>query len=275
MKKLSILTGLLGAGLSLQAFAAIQIEVIPTLAPNRDTSPSWNAWAANELYAIEHGLSSYGNPNLPSYFSVAPSALPVANNIISDFPSWLGRADPGTVFGAAFAGETGNRLHWAVHVLGQGQRFSASQLSFLMATPTISSPDYNLSASVAAGVFPYTVEYVGIDYGPDRLKGTADDVRITSSLSTQLIDEYVGRGPGNAWWARNSTPGATDQARILTVANGAIAAGGTPFPFNAEYTLGAISAGATITFVPEPSSWMLLGLGLLMLRQVRRKRANS
>jgi hypothetical protein len=275
MKNLALVTGLLGTSLIWQASAAIRIDVIPTLAPNRGVSPSWDVWAANELYAIENGLSSYGNPNLPSYFSVAPSTLPAAYNVVSDFPSWLGRADPGSAFGAAFASETGNRLHWAIHILGQGQRFSASQLSFLMDTPTIADPNYNLAGIVAPGIFPYNTEYAGIDYGLDRVKGTADDVRITSSLNTQLIDEYVGRGPGNAWWARNSTPGANDQARLLSVANGAVTAGGGPVPFSAQYTLGALSAGATITFVPEPSTWVLLGSGLLMLGAVRRRWANT
>jgi hypothetical protein len=44
----------------------------------------------------------------------------------------------------------------------------------------------------------YSSKRVGINYGPDHIKGTPDDVVINSGPATQLVDELIYVGVGNA-----------------------------------------------------------------------------
>ncbi len=68
----------------------ITITVFPALAPNRWGSPSWNAWASNAVTAILNGYSSYGDPSSPTFYQQITNAVPVTNNMVTSFPSWMG-----------------------------------------------------------------------------------------------------------------------------------------------------------------------------------------
>ena len=46
------------------------------------------------------------------------------------FPSWLGLINPGAAFGASYATEYGNRLHFGVRITGNGRKISISMLTF-------------------------------------------------------------------------------------------------------------------------------------------------
>jgi hypothetical protein len=272
--------GLAGLVLALSAGAAqaITIEVYPSSAPNAYGSPSFfdngviPGYQSNAISAIGSGLSTYGNPALPTYYSRWPSStLTVADNIVTGFPSWRGQADPGTAFGAAYASELGNRMTFGVHILGNGTQFSISQMSF-----AAQSTDGNsLGFSWATGSYNYSAGYVGVIYG---------DVNtyVTDGPNTQLVDELIGRGSGNAWAAYLTDPGGvTPQDKI----NNAVqsiwdSAGDAPFDFTATYTLNVgngVSGSATVEFVgtglpaeapgavPEPASASLALGGLLAL----------
>ena len=238
--------------------ADILVNVYPTLAPNRFGSPSYDPWVGNTISALRNGTSSAGTPGTPSFYQqiAAGSNLPTSSIIVTNFPSWLGNADPAGTYGAAYANEIGNRLLFSLTLQGTlGTTFSISQLSF---TGTSSDAGNQLGFSFAAGSYQYGIDYVGINYGADHLAGgigvNADTI-ITSGPNTQLVDVLYGRGSGNAFQVLSSDPGATNQERIDLVA---LAAGS--FTFTGTYTIGATSGSSFENFnvVPEPGVVTLL-----------------
>ena len=242
---------------------SITITVIPALAPNGWAGASaFSAWQDNANYAIEHGLSAYGDPSLPSYYH-AGGNYSAAQVIVTCFPSWLGQVDPGVVVGAAYSNEYGNRMHFGFDIKANGgPQFSISMLSMVMAS---SDPLSDLGWSLGAGHFDYGPGYVGIIYG----KNGGSNTYITSpGDNTQLVDEIISRGPGNSDEAGcdGDWPGhypcttfSQQQAAILHAA----LESGPPYDFTATFTLdGATGSGTFHIGVPEPAYALLLGIGL-------------
>ncbi len=240
------------------AQADILVNVYPTLAPNRFGSPSYDAWVANTIAALQNGSSSGGTPGTPSYYQqiAGGSDLPTSSIIVTNFPSWLGNADPAGTYGAGFGSELGNRLLFSLTLRGTlGTTFSISQLSF---TATSSDPGNQLGFSFAAGSYQYGIDYVGINLGADHLAGGTGinaDTIITSGPNTQLVDILYGRGSGSAFQVLSSDPGATNQERIDL----AVLAAGS-FTFTGTYSLGGVSGSSFENFnvIPEPSVVALL-----------------
>src|SRR5262245_15611834 len=103
---------LAGTPATLHAQVPPAIEVFPALAPNAFGSPSYPTWEANAVAAIHAGATTGGDPALSSFYQQIPGGSVIQPFVVTDFHSWLLRADPGTVFGPAFAGELGNRLEF-------------------------------------------------------------------------------------------------------------------------------------------------------------------
>jgi hypothetical protein len=240
------------------------ITVTPALAPNQFGSPSYSTWQSNALTALELGQSTYGDPLSPTYYSAAPTDLTVDQNVVTDFSSWMGVADPS----GAFAGEYGNRLSFGVDIKGDGSLISISDLGF---SAVSTDPSDSLGFGFGTGSYNYSAAYVGIIYGI----GGGPDTFITSGPSTQEVNEIVGRGSGNAWEALLSDPtdfpGATPQAVINNVASD-YDLGSGPFDFTGTYTLGTDSGSATVVFqTPDQASALTLfaaSLGLIFLFQI-------
>jgi hypothetical protein len=237
----------------------ISVTVYPALAPNAFGSPSFPTWESNNIAALQNSLTNSGDPTLPSYYQQIPTGSLIQPFIATEFPSWLLHADPGSFYGPAFASELGNRLYFGLHVVGNGQQFSISQLSFMA---TSSDAGNFLGFSVAAGSYNYNSGYVGLNYGPDGMRGTMDDFLVTSGVNTQLIDELFARGSGNAPGVMIPDPGATDQEKIdLALANLPI-----PFVFTGDYSLstdqGTFNGSAfVIVGIPEPATLAIAMLG--------------
>jgi hypothetical protein len=267
------LTGLLLIA-SASAWAAPVINVYTTLAPEL-IGPSGTSWINNAVYALEHGLSSYGDPNLPDYY-VQRSEFSSNENIISLFPSWHGQINPGTVFGPAFAGELGNRIHFGVAIDGNGTQFSISQLSY---HEVPSDPTQVGLVNFAEGTYQYSSAYVGIVFGSTHSLYAADNTYITSGPNTQLVDAVVGRGSGVAWLScnpagLNCSSDAERQASLDHYANSLLA----PYTLTGTYSLAAFdasgSAVATVNPVPEPVGTGVAGLGVVTLAAfIRRRRS--
>jgi hypothetical protein len=249
------------------------IGVFPSLAPNVFGSPSYPGWENNAITALQLGQSSLGSPALPTFYQQIPSGSTIFPWVVTDFNSWKLKANPGTNFGPAFASELGNRLYFNIHITGNGQEFSLSQLSF---TATSSDSGNFLGFTVGAGSYNYGSGFVGLNYGPDNIEGTSDDVFITSGPNTQLVDELFARGSGNAPAVLSSDPGATEQEKIDL----AVASFPMPFTFTGEFSLstdgGPVTGSAfVIVGVPEPATIVLTaaaGASLAGCCYLRRRR---
>lgn len=257
------------------AASAAQIIVTPSVAPNAFGSPSYAGYVANAVGALHDGDTSRGDPNSPTYYQ-AQSNVRANEVIVTGFPSWKGQADPGAVFGPAYANELGNRMHFGLRIDGEGTQFSISELSF---SATSNDPADVLGFSFGAGGYNYSLDYQGVLKGDDGILWTSDDVYITSGPNTQLVDGLVGRGSGNALDAYCPGCSIADQQAAIDAA-----AAYRPYPskFTGTYTLGDASGSGTfnIAGVPEPAAWALMlvgfgGLGAGLRRSRRRAMAGA
>lgn len=242
--------------------SGITVSVTPSLAPNAYGSSYWGGYVSNAVNALYTGASTYGSPGDPAYYQAVTGPINVKDNIVTGFNSWLGDANPGTDFGANYANEYGNRLHFGVKIEGNGTQISISEMGFTAASD---DPGDGLGFSYGPGSYTYSSDYMGVIHGP------GGDTFITSGPATQLVDEIVGRGSGNAYAVYSTDPGATNQDKI-DIAASQIA----PYNFTGTYYLvdsngTQIGSGnANVTAVPEPASMVILaagGLGFLRRRK--------
>ncbi len=190
----------------------LSVNVIGSVAPNAFGSPSFDPWAARAMTSLENtpGVDD-GNRNLdPTAYDVV-TTIPWYDNAATGTPFWMGTMNPLMPFNQ----ELGHRIHFGVRFLGNGTRFSLSQLDFEWASSDGNSLGFTDTWSAADY---YSANRKGIDYGPDRLKGTLDDIvynvyapdaAIPVVYAADLpIDELIYVGYGNAWDVTQE-PGAT------------------------------------------------------------------
>ena len=245
----------------MSASAAITITVEGTMAPNGYGSPSFSPWANNAAYAVENNLSSYGAAG-PAQFNVVTGPLPVADNFVTGFNSWLGQA-PGP-----YAGELGNRASFVSVINGNGSLISINNLSVTMSS---TDPWNGLGWTWAAGTFNYSYKEIGIIDNPD-----GSFTYVTSGSSSQLVNEIISIGVGNAYagYLGDAGPGATDQQIIDYDL-----AGMPGYFFTGTFNYLNTSGSDTIDFtaVPEPTTMiagalLLLPFGASTLRVLRKNR---
>jgi hypothetical protein len=242
----------------------ITIQVVPTLAPNVFGSPSFAPWQANAITALDTGTTTFGAG--AAQFDALPNnaTLDWRQAVVTGFESWRGVATPNA---PSFSGEYGNRMHFALHILGNGTKFSIGDLSF---NATSTDVNNSLAFGFAAGNYQYGAGYVGIDYGGDGVNGGGDDLYITSGANTQLVDELIARGSGNALDAYVTDPGATLQDRIDNSAS--LFGIDSDFSFTGTYTLGAATGSATVNYtVPEPAMAGSIGVAAIFMRNRKRR----
>ncbi len=141
----------------------------------------WRAlsWVPNAITSLTTALAKAGTPGTvgpggPTQFGLQ-STVDSKDLAVTSFNSWLGTADPGTVFGSPYANEPGNRGVFPLIINGNGTQFSISQLSF-SATSSDSTDVLgtdSLGFGFAAGQHNYGADYVGIEFNGEPANPSA------------------------------------------------------------------------------------------------------
>ena len=252
------------------ASAAPIITIVPSLGPDGGYSPSFAIYRDNAINALQNNRNAIGDPTTSPEAYAINTAINPGDIVVTggEFNSWRGTADPT----GAFASETGNRIHFGLKIIGNGARFSLSNLDFAL-VPGVPGTNLDFSTSFTAAD-SYSLSRVGIDYGMDGLPGGGDDVVIDSGSADQLIDEFYYAGVGSGIPVYSADPGITNQEKINTVvANLPV----TPFTLKATYTLFdgrdvdeiglnlLASGGASVAVVPEAGTALLITLGCVSI----------
>ena len=204
---------------------ALTFQVYPSPAPNRHGSgvslTAYETWVSRALDSVENNRGNVGNAGSdPAAFIILRNVKP-REYIVTSNPSWRAKADPV----GAFANQQGNRLHFVLHVRGNGTvRFKFEDISwdwwsnggwFTAKRSMASSRPSGYSAAFNRVDCTYGFGY---DWGADRVKGGNDDVQVCNS-DTTLVDElfYVGAGLGMAADNRYNRPDDYPSVAHLTV----------------------------------------------------------
>ena len=263
----------LALGLSVPAFAQLTLQVVPSSAPNASGSPSWAGYAANALNSLQNNLGNIGSRATdPTAYEIAGPIVQPSDFLVTSFNSWQGVAGP---LAAPFASESGNRMHFGLHAYG------ATQFDLADVTFSISSSDPANSLSYVddlSGCNFNGITRIGVNWGPDGIKGTSDDIIYTAGNvgnDHTLVNELFYVGAGNAFWPGGDSP---DPANPVGGAQAAIddstsyIMGNTPFTVTGSYSILGNTENATVTVVPEPSTISLLAFALGGLMLIRKRK---
>jgi PEP-CTERM motif len=260
------------ASVTLCAHSGILIQVFPSPAPNAFGSPSWNpGYVQNALNALQNGLPSVGNPatDPTAYYRVSQEND--MQNIITGFPSWQGFANPGTMFGPAFANELGNRLHFGLAIVGtSGTTFSLSGLSF------------DMESTDPGDIFQFIGDFSSPadTYSPTLIGIAPNGSIVNSGPATQVVKALYYVGVGNALAPADIGCSGSNQAMLDCVK--AFYDSIMPFSITTTYTLnndggapiGSGSASVNFTNLPEPGTFGLLTLGIVGFAAFRRLKSS-
>jgi hypothetical protein len=247
------------------------LHVAPSLAPNAYGSPSFAPYSVNAVNALQAGSITNGDPTKPTYYSTV-SNITTRDIVVTGFPSWHGQANPGSVYGADFANELGNRLHFGVQIISSDIAFSLNDVQFSM-NSTDAGNAFQYSGDLSG--LTYEARRVGINYGKDGKKGGGDDVvYMNGEDGSSLINELDYVGIGNAFEPDPSYMG-SDQDKINQTVAYLDSLGS--FDITTTYSLFEIEGSATVhvapAAVPEPGALAMLGgLGTSGLGFVLRRR---
>lgn len=180
----------------------ITMKIVAASAPNSASAvASWNSWQINAVHALRNGLLTRGDRQAdPTAYYQALDLFFVAQDLmVTTGDSWRGEANPA----APYDEQHGNRVHFGLHAYGDG----AVQFRLRDVEPFILSAgaDETLNAQFVLSTRTLgCYRRHGWNWGPDRTKGTADDVKICESTHPssrdEWLDEFVYSGFGNGYW---------------------------------------------------------------------------
>lgn len=240
---------------------AASINVYPSVSPNPSVSASFDAYNANAVAALRAATATAGTPGTPSYYSVATSLQP-GDPISTSFPSWRGVAPPPS----GYAGQLGNYILFGVAIQSNTPFSLADVLYSEDFFGSITTPTPFFSAAST-----YNIDLVGVSYGGNGVLGGGDDViydQTNPGTGLAPINELYFAGFGN-------TISVTDPAD-LAAAIDFVAYCCTETLVTGTYSIPSLdlsgSGSLSLSEVPEPGTIVTLGIGLMTLLGLKRRR---
>lgn len=256
-----------GFGSPVANAATIELDVRASSAPNAFGSPSWGTYTTNALNSLKNDLGNVGDrATSPTAYEILSGGYALGDVMVTSFNSWRGEA------GAAspFDGEYGNRLHFGLAAVS-----SDGSTTFTLA-------DVNYSITSTDGVLDFAGDLsgttlngttrIGLNYGSDGIRGTADDIWYTSGEDdTTLLNALFYVGVGNAYWPGGPGDTLTGQAAIDSVAAYIRA---NNVGITGAYSINGFNGQADLRLVPLPPA-ALAGLALMgglgLVRRLRKR----
>jgi len=246
----------------------VTVTVLPSVAPNAFGSPSWAGYVSNAMTGLQTNQTTVGDRTVtPTGYTGGVTSVTAGQIEVTSFNSWEGNANPT----GAFQNELGNRLHFGLTVVSTSQQFDLADVGFSITSNDVGD-DLGYTGDLSGTDFS-TGTRIGLSYGADGIKGTADDILYDAAnpgSDTSMINELYYVGVGNAEWPGGSDP---DPSNPLLGQQGAIDAetqwidsnisditGSYTINFGTSTATG--SADVAVTAVPLPSA---AGMGLGML----------
>lgn len=258
----------------------VTFEVIPAYAPKGPESPNWNNYVLNAIAGIQNKQNVGDRETSAAAYEIVDGNVPASEIIYTPFNSWRGAASPNPDFTAPFLGEFGNRIHFGLHVVGTSDwQFQLADLAWKLESDD--ETGYFDQEGNFAGA-NYSATRVGIDWGPDGIRGGGDDVILNGGeAGTMPVNELVYVGVGDGFFS--SEPDAMTDQQDINITLSDIYAGcsdpeGCLIDVTMTYTLpdhsdGMMStAGTFVLETPEPSSAVLALIGMVALVSNRRRR---
>lgn len=150
----------------------------------------FDQFSQNAHEALVDELTTVGDPHRQASAYQRVSHIFQGQLITTSFPCWYGVNQPP----APFSHERGNRLYFPLRILGNGRKIRLTNL-----TCKVDSGDamevMNYEGTYSAT--SYNKHRVGIDYGPDGKRDTADDVIYDNNQPGGVaVDEIIYTGLG-------------------------------------------------------------------------------
>lgn len=231
----------MSAASGVRAVDPISMRVFPAYAPKGPQSPNWMEYVETAIDALEveapfAGGDFFTNP--AAYQVVTDPVLPT-QMMYTNYNSWLGMADPSPAFAALhpeLQNEFGNRIHFGLHIETDGSvQIALDDLRW--ALDSNDETDYFDQEGSFAGA-SYSTSRVGINYGPDGVKGGVDDIYYKNGEPGTLpVNELIYVGVGDGFFSEEPGP-VTDQGDINTTLRDLLAGcAGCEFELAGIYTL--------------------------------------
>lgn len=247
--------------------AAPTITIVPSIGPV-PVSTSYTTYNQNALTALLNNANTQGLAGAGQYNRLSGPINPA--HIIDTtgaFNSWLGIANPAI----PFENEFGNNLYFGYRVVGANGADTFTLSDFVVNDSLFLTPTDRITFNTETydGQF-----FLGVQYGANGALGGGDDILLNSGQAgTTAVNALFYRG--YAFWANFSSSTGTNAEQLAAYTQSLSDYFGTQPTQGITGEIKNVASGsfetAFTSSIPEPSTYALMGLGLIVLAYVRHR----